>query len=93
MTAEPHEHRPGLADQRAVLATARLILTGADHGTAHAAAATGTCPACTAVAGISFGISLAATLAGEQIGVSQELASAMLAAVDAAEGAVRSAGN
>ena len=85
--------RPDTADMRAVLATARAILAGADHGTAHAAAATGTCPACTTVAGISFGISLAATLAGEQIGVSPELASAMLAAVEATENELRAAGN
>ena len=37
-------HRPGLADQRAALATARLILTGASPDVVHAAAASGTCP-------------------------------------------------
>ena len=77
------DHRPDTADLRAVLAVARAVLTG-DDPAAHQAAATGTCPACTTVAAVSFGFSLAATLAGEQVGVSPELARVLLAAVDAA---------
>jgi len=86
-------HRPGLADQRAALATARLILADANPDVIHAAAASGTCPQCTALAGVSLGITLAATLAGEKLGVSPELARVMLAAVDAAEAELRGMSN
>ena len=93
MTTDPHDHaRPGQADLRAVLNTARAILTGDDQA-AHQAAAAGTCPACTTVAATSFGFSLAATLAGEQLGVSRQLAAAMLAAVQAAQAELDAAPN
>jgi hypothetical protein len=89
-----HGHaRPALADQRAAHATARAILTGADADAHQAAAEDGSCPACVAVAGISFGIALAATLAGDQPFVSERTTSAALAAVDAAERDLRAAGN
>ena len=42
---------------------------------------------------MTFGLALTSTLAGEQVGVSQELARVMLAAVDAAEGELRAAPN
>jgi hypothetical protein len=42
---------------------------------------------------MTFGFALFSTLAGEQVGVSPRLASVMLAAVDAAEGELRSAPN
>ncbi len=88
-----HDHaRPDTADMRASLAVARAILTG-DDPTAHQAAASGTCPECTVVAAVSFGFNLVATLAGEQVGVSQPLASVMLAAVEDTERELRAAGN
>lgn len=86
MNDSPHDHaRPDLADMRAVLVTARAILDGADHDTAHQAAGAGFCPACTAVAGISFGITLASTLAGDQAFVSEQTRARLLAAVDATQ--------
>lgn len=97
MTGQPseaqHGHaRPDTADMRASLAVARAILTD-DDPAAHQAAASGTCPECTVVAAVSFGFNLAATLAGEQVGVSQPLASVMLAAVEDTERELRAAGN
>lgn len=89
-----HDHaRPDLTDMRAVLVTARAILDGADHGTAHQAAETGACPACVAVAGISFGITLASTVGGDKAFVSEPLRRAMLAAVDAAQAELDGAQN
>jgi hypothetical protein len=80
-----HDHaRPDTADMRAALAAARAILTGDDQA-AHAAAGSGSCPQCTARAGISFGIALASTLAGDKPFVSEPTRRAMLAAVDAAQ--------
>lgn len=94
MTGHPHDHaRPDTADMRASLAAARAILDGASHATAHQAAQTGTCPACTAIAGISFVIATASTLAGDKVFVSEPVRQAMLAAVDAAEAELRAAGN
>jgi hypothetical protein len=85
-------HRPGLADHRAALAAARAILTGDDQA-AHAAAGSGSCPQCTALDGISLGMQLVSTLAGEKLGVSPELARVMLAAVEAAEAELRGMSN
>ena len=45
------------------------------------------------MAAVSFGFNLVATLAGEQVGVSQPLASVMLAAVEDTERELRAAGN
>jgi hypothetical protein len=92
-TGDPHEHaRPGLDDMRAALATARAILLGDDPG-AHAAAGSGSCPACTAMAGISFGITLGSIALGDAAFVSEPVRGAMLAAVDAAEAELRAAPN
>jgi hypothetical protein len=93
MTADPHDHtRPGPADMRAALAVTRAILIRDDPG-AHAAASAGSCPACTAIAAASFGIAIASTIAGDATLVSEPVRLAALAAVDAAEGELRSAGN
>jgi hypothetical protein len=93
MTADQHGHaRPDTADMRAALATARAILADDKPG-AHQAAATGACPACTTLAALSFAFNLTATLAGEQIGLSRQLATTMLAAVQHAEADLRAAGN
>ena len=66
---------------------------GADPGTVHTAAATGTCPACVAIAGISFGITLAATMAGDKTFVSERSRRAMLAALEAAQRELDAGGN
>ena len=90
--------RPGPADMRAALATARAVLSGADEA-AHEAAQGGSCPACTTKAAVSFGFALASTMASvaaEQKAppmISPEVAAAMLAAVDAADAELRSSGN
>jgi hypothetical protein len=92
-TADLHEHaRPGPADMRAALAAARAILLRDDQA-AHDAASAGTCPACTVMAGISFGIMLASTALGDAAFVSEPARLACLAAVDAAEGELRAAPN
>ena len=58
-----HDHvRPGITEQRAVLATARAVLAGHD-AEAHQAAGTGRCDACTVIAAASYGIMLAEQLA------------------------------
>lgn len=88
-----HHDRPGIADQLAALAMARATLGGADPAAVRQAAGDRACPACTAVAGVSLGITLAATLAGEKLGVSPELARVMLAGVDALEAELRGMSN
>ena len=85
--------RPGTADMRAALATARAILDGADHGTTHQAAESGSCAACTAAAGISFGITMASTVAGDTGFVSEPVRADLLALVDAAEAELRGSAN
>jgi hypothetical protein len=93
MTADPQEHaRPDLADQWAALATARAILLG-DDPAAHAAASAGSCPACVAVAGISYGIKLVSDLAGDGALVSAPVRLAMLDAIALTEAELRAAGN
>ncbi len=97
MTGQPgeaqHGHaRPSAADMRASLRTARAVLLGDDPG-ARAAAGSGSCPACTALAGISFGVTLASELTGDTAFVSERSRRAMLAAIDAAERELRAAGN
>jgi hypothetical protein len=81
-----HEHaRPDLADQRAALAVARAILAGADADAHQAAAEGGSCPACVALAGVSFGITLASMLAGDEMFVSEQTRARLLNAIDAAQ--------
>jgi hypothetical protein len=86
MSDDQHDHdRPGIADMKTALGTFRVVLDSADLKTAHEAAARGSCPVCVAVAGISFGITLASTVAGDTAFVNEPLRLALLAAVDAAE--------
>ena len=89
--ADEHTH-PDRADMRAALAVTRGILEGAD-GAAHEAAGSGSCEACTAMAGISWVISFASTLAGDTAFVSEPVRLALLDAVDASEAELRAAGN
>ena len=94
MTTDEHDHdRPDTADMRAALATARAILDGASHGTTHQAAEGGSCAACTAAAGISFGITMASTVAGDTGFVSEPVRQAMLDMVGAAEAELRGSAN
>jgi hypothetical protein len=82
----PHDPAcPSLADQRAVLATARGILTHADPDAAHDYARAGDCPECTVVCALQFGFALAAQLTGHQAFVSEGLRQVLLAAVEAAQ--------
>ncbi len=85
-------HRPGRADQLAALTTLRAVLTGDDPG-AHDAAASGACPACTAIAVAAFAAAFQSTLAGDTVLVGEPTRRVMLAAVEAAEAELRAAWN
>ena len=89
-----HDHaRPDTADMRAVLATTRAILSdGADHGTTHQAAESGSARPVSPWPG-SLGITLASTMAGDTGFTSEPVRLAMLAAVDAAEAELGGASN
>jgi len=76
--------RPDITSQRAVLATARAILTGADPGAAHEAAGTATCTVCTVVCALQLGFTLAAAVTGQDF-VSGDLLDRLVALVDATE--------
>jgi len=91
MTAEHDHARPDTDDMLASLDVARAVLLG-DDAAAHAAAATGTCPACTTIAATSFGITLASTLLGETF-LTDRTRRAMLAAVEAARREIDTAPN
>jgi hypothetical protein len=81
-----HDHaRPGIPEQRAALAVARAVILGADTDAHEAAAVDGACPACTTIAGISFGFAVAATIAGETGLMSQAMRLRLLAAVKATQ--------
>ena len=82
MSDSPHDHRPGIADMRAALLATRAILDRADD-TAHEAAEGGSCPACTTMAGISYGTTLASTMAGDTAFMSEPVRLQLLAMVDA----------
>jgi hypothetical protein len=78
MTTAAHDPaRPGIPDHRATLATARAVLAR-DPGAAHEAAGTGTCPECTVICAVQLGFKLAARLAGERTGVSEDLRRVLL---------------
>ncbi len=88
MTANPvnHDHaRPDVSAQRAALVVARAILTGADADAHAAADAGGSCPACVALAGISFAFTVTSTLAGDKAFMSERVRRAILAAVNTAQ--------
>jgi|GEM_PF-3320131 len=86
MSDTPHDHdRPGIADMKAALDVTRVILDSADLKTAHEAVTeSGSCPACVATSGISFGITLATTMAGDAAFTSEPVRLALLDAVAAA---------
>jgi hypothetical protein len=95
MVNNPHDHaRPDTADQRAVLAVARVLLTTADPAdAAHDYAGSGDCLACTVVAAVQWGFALSATMATAEPFLSERLARAALAAVDAAQRELDTMGN
>jgi hypothetical protein len=72
VTTSPHEHRPDLADHRAVLAAALAVLAR-DPGAAYEAAGTVTCPECAQITALQLGFKVAAWLNGELEGMSEEL--------------------
>lgn len=94
-----HDHaRPGITEQKTVLATARAILNGADPGAVHEAASAsredpwGHCPDCTVVAAVSFGFTIAQQLAGVGF-VNGPLAPLLLTWIEQTEADLRSMGN
>jgi hypothetical protein len=93
VSENPHDPaRPDISSQRAVLATARAILTGAGPEVAHDGASSGACQACTTVAAVQFGFALAAELAGAGF-VSGPLRARLLEAVKSAQAELDSMGN
>jgi len=90
---DDHDHaRPARADQLAALAILRAVLTGDDPG-AHDAAASGACPACTAIAVATFAVAFQSTLAGDTVLVGEPTRYVMLAAIDDTEAELRAAWN
>ena len=84
MNDNPHDHdRPGIADMRAALLATLAILDGADLKAAHEAAEGGSCPVCVAVAGISYGLTLASTVAGDTAFMNEALRLQLIAATEA----------
>lgn len=84
MSDAPHDPaRPDVTSLRAVLATARAVLA-ADPEAAHEAAGAGSCDACTVVAAVQFGFTIAQELAGAGF-VSGPLRAALLDWIDAAQ--------
>ena len=82
MSERPHDHKPGRADMKAALLATHAILER-DDDAAHQAAGGGSCPECVAMAGISYGTTLASTMAGDTGLMSEPVRLALLAAVDA----------
>ena len=83
MTGNRCDRGPGLADQRAVLATARAVLAG-DQAAAHDSAGNGDCSACTVVCALQLGFMLAAGLAGQEY-VTEDLHGRILALLEPAQ--------
>jgi hypothetical protein len=89
---EPAHSHPATSDQLATLAANRAILTGASFEVQHHAAASGDCPACTAVAAATFGIAIAQQLAGAGF-VNGPLAPQLLTLISDTEAELRRAQN
>ena len=83
MTSDHDPARPGVADLRAVLATARAVLA-ADPDLAHRCAADADCPQCAIIAAVQFGFALAAELTGAG-SVSGPLHARLLDVIDTAQ--------
>ena len=84
MNDSPHDNhaRPGIADQRAVIALARAVAAGDPQAAALATLAP--CPACLAIATMQLGYALAASVAGETF-VTEPLLRRLLGLLDEAE--------
>jgi hypothetical protein len=89
-----HDHTsPGQAVHQAVLGLARTVALSDPAGAAEVIAdSRGACPWCAAVAGIQFGYAVCASLTGAPF-VTEPLRARILAAIDAAQAALREAGN
>ncbi len=88
-----HDHvRPGITEQRAVLATARAVLN-VDPAAAHQAAGSGVCDSCTVVAAVSFGFAMVASAAGEMTGLSEPLRARLADAIAESERELRGTAN
>jgi len=85
-----HDHRPGTDDQLAALDVLEAMVQARETDV-RAAAESGTCPACTAIATASFAANMVAALRGDGPFVSQETARLLLAMIFAARRAVREA--
>jgi hypothetical protein len=83
---EHNPARPAVADQRATLRAAAVILADGNVADVHAAAASAglTCPACATVAAVGFGFALAQELAGAGL-INGPLRARIAAALDGAE--------
>jgi hypothetical protein len=87
-----HDHsRPGRAAQLATMALIRAIIAD-DRAAIRRAAVAGGCPACNAVAVATYGFTLVLWSTG-QPAMTPEIASAILAVVEATEAELRSAPN
>ena len=89
---EPAHGRPATGDQLATLAAYRAVLTSASYDVQHHSAATGDCPACTTVAAVHFGITIAQQLAGAGF-VNGPLIPQLLAWIDDTEAELRRSQN
>jgi hypothetical protein len=100
-TGDPHEHRPGPAEQLAVLRVNRAVYHGASPGAAREAAGDQVCAECVLVVAVAWGINLAEQLAAELAGKlapgavldAGPIRAAILDVIDRAEAELRSAGN
>ena len=89
----PHDHAdPDQAAMRAALATGRAVLA-ADPDTAHEAAGSGSCEACTVISALQLGFALVAQFTGDRMFVSERLRLQLAAAIDATQAELDSAGN
>jgi hypothetical protein len=85
---DDHEHRPGPATQRAVLAAARAILK-ADPDAAHDFAGAGGCPECMVISALQLGFTLCSVFAGDKGFMSELTRARLLNAVGATEDELR----
>jgi len=94
MTADPHDHRPGRAAQRATIGVALGVLTG-NPDAAIEAAATVPCPVCLALSITAYWVTVCAALDGDSSSgfIAASTRAKLLAAARAAEAELRGAAN
>ena len=91
MTRDHDHSRPNRAAQLATMALMHALIAD-DRDAIRRAAIAGGCPACNAVAAATWGLAFVQSATG-QPGMTPELASVVLAAVEVTERELRSAGN